>query len=224
VANWNNLFNSARGRYVLLVHHDDFPLSKCFASEVIADLERSAWPDILLLDCVTHDVVRNRLRIGVCNWVTRFVAKRFPVYLLRRNVIGPPSVFILRRDLFEPYDVNLKWLVDVEAYFRFLSKGKPRVESSRLVMVSSTGLPGAITTSIGAEKHRITNTELEYISKKFGVHWFLNLLTARTFIAKAARALEWLFWLALKLSSSPFFVFAKPRLLLKNVQLRRTPS
>ena len=167
VGNWNGLLQHAQGRYVILIHHDDFPLSETFASDLMAALEKNDWPDAVILSCLAYNAGRRKIKPCICNPIRSFIAKRTPFYLFRRNVIGPPSVLVVRRELFEGYDPGLKWLVDVEAYFRFLASKTRRLFFSRLIMVSSTGLPSAISTSIRNNIEEITEAELAYIETKY---------------------------------------------------------
>lgn len=221
ISNWNGLLSSARGRYLLLVHHDDYPLSDNFAFELIAELERHAWPDALLLTCVTHNVVRDRVKLGVCNYLRQLVVRKCPAYLLRRNIIGPPAAIVVRRDLFEPFDTRLKWLVDVEAYYRFFAKAPRRIECSRLIMVSSTGMPGSITNSIQEDKSSIARSELSYIADKFSLDGSWGLLRGRTRGARLALSFEWLLWASVKAVSALCHFVSGPRISLAAVQRRR---
>src|SRR5487761_2410319 len=67
VPNWNSLLKKASGQYVILIHHDDFPLSETFASEVLDELEQNDWPDALILSCLAYDVKNKTVRPCVCN-------------------------------------------------------------------------------------------------------------------------------------------------------------
>lgn len=167
IDNWNSLLERARGRYAILIHHDDFPLSETFASDLLDELEKSGWPDAVILSCLAYNVTRKEISACICNPIRSFIAKHMPFYLFRRNVIGPPSVLVVRQELFEGYDSKLKWLVDVEGYFRFLKSRTRRLFFSRLIMVSSTGLPGAISTSIRDNIEEITEAELAHIETKY---------------------------------------------------------
>ncbi len=218
VHNWNHLLACARGRYVLLVHHDDLPLSERFGSELIAELECRAWPDALILTCLTHDVVRNHLKAGVCNGLRLLIARRWPMYLWRRNVIGPPAALVIRRDLFGGFDPNLKWLVDVDAYYRFLAGGLRRLAVSPLVVVSCTGLSGAITTGI-KDKKSLTDAELAYCSGKFPRRAW-SVLKGSTLGGRLVRSLEWSLWVLLKAISALCVTLRRPRVSVTEVRQR----
>lgn len=202
VPNWNSLQQSARGRYMILIHHDDFPLSERFAADLLDELEGNAWPDALVLSCLTYDVGRRKIKPCICNPMRLFIGKHFPAYLFRRNVIGPPSVLVVRRDLFEGYDPALKWLVDVEAYFRFLTAQTRRLVFSRLVMVSSTGLPNAISTTIRGSVGEIADAELAYLETKYEQRSCWIPLRGTNLWGKFMLVLEWPLWAAVKTASA----------------------
>lgn len=198
VRNWNGLLQSARGRYVILIHHDDFPLSETFASDLLCELEKHDWPDALILSCLAYDVARKKIKPCVCNLLRLFIGRHHPAYLFRRNVIGPPSVLVVRRDLFEGYDPALKWLVDVEAYFRFLTAQTRRLVFSPLMMASSTGLPNAISGTIRSRVKEITDTELAYLETKYPQRSCWAQLQGKTVFGKFLLALEQPLWLLVR--------------------------
>ncbi len=202
VRNWNSLLQSAQGRYVILIHHDDFPLSETFASDLLGELERHDWPDALILSCLTYHVARRKITPCVCNLLRFFIARRHPAYLFRRNVMGPPSVLVVRRELFEGYDPALKWLVDVEAYFRFLTAQARRLVFSPLMMACSTGLPNAISTSIRRTAKEIADTELACLEAKYPQRRCWARLRGKTLGWQFLLALEQPLWLVVRTASA----------------------
>lgn len=202
VANWNSLLRSARGRYVILIHHDDFPLSERFAADLLDELERKDWPDALVLSRLIYDVGRRKMIYDICNPLRRFIVNYLPAYLLRRNPIGPPSVLVVRRDLFEGYDPTLKWLVDVEAYFRFLTAQKRRLVFSDLTIICSTGSPDSITTEIWGSRGEIADAELAYLETKYARKTWGTKLRGTSLWGKFLLLLEWPMWAAVKATSA----------------------
>lgn len=198
IDNWNGLLASAKGRYAIVIHHDDFPLSETFASDILADLSNRNWPDILVLTCITHDLLRNRLRFGVWQWFKRLIVLRWPVFLLRRNVVGPPAAIVIRRECIESFDCQLKWLVDVEYYFRLFKNKFNRIEFSNLIMISSSGLPGAITTGIHGSRNNISRSEINYIVNKFAPNSSLHVLLGRTTLTRLFLNIEFVSWIVVK--------------------------
>ncbi len=202
VPNWNSLLRSARGRYVILIHHDDFPLSERFAADLLDELEKSAWPDALILSRVIYDVGRQKVIHDICNPLRRFIVNHLPAYLLRRNPIGPPSVLVVRRDRFEGYDPALQWLVDVEAYFRFLTAQNRRLVFADLTMVCSTGSPSSITTEIWGSRGEIADAELAYLETKYLRKTWGTQLRGTNLWGRFLLLLEWPMWAAVKAVSA----------------------
>jgi len=202
VYNWNSLLQNAQGKYVILIHHDDFPLSETFASDLLGELERQDWPDALILSCLTYDVGNKKIRPCVCNFIRACIGRHFPTYLLRRNVIGSPSMLVVRRELFDGYDVGLKWLVDVEAYVRFLTKQKRRLAFSTMMMASSTGMPDAISSTIKSDVKEIADAELAYLEAKYPKNSGWKILRGENLFGKLMLALEKPLWLMIKIADA----------------------
>jgi glycosyltransferase involved in cell wall biosynthesis len=203
VRNWNKLLKNAQGRYVILNHHDDFSLSETFASDLLGELNRHDWPDALVLSNLIYDVTTKKNRLGICNPLRFMIGRYFPAYLFRRNIIGPPSVFVVRRDLFGGYDDTLQWLVDVEAYFKFLTKQTRRLFFSRMIMVTSFGLPNGISTTIRGRESEIANAELAYLETKYQQRsCWIKYLGANLW-GNFILVLEYSLWILFRLISLP---------------------
>ncbi len=193
VANWNALIKEARGKYLLLLHHDDFQLERRFVSIVREDIVSTEYPDVLLLQCRTFDVKSMSLRAALPVCLSLLVSRHLPWYLFRRNLIGPPSAIVIRRELYQQYDEQLKWLVDVDLYFRVFRE-RPIVHTSRAVMISSTGLPTAITSEMAHQHAEIDRRERRYLQSKYVSSRVVTLgLKSRVF-----RVIESVFWTAIK--------------------------
>jgi hypothetical protein len=108
----------------------------------------------------------------------------------------------VRRDLFEGYDPALKWLVDVEAYFRFLTAQNRRLVFGDLTMVCSTGSPNSITTAIRGNMGEIADAELAYLETKYSRKTWGTQLRGTNLWGKFLLRLEWPLWAALKTVSA----------------------
>ncbi len=116
VANWNFLLDQARGSYSWLLHHDEAPADGAALASSLALL--ASGPDIWVLAC---HVVRRPGGPARLHFPPRWGAallRRWPGYLLQRNVIGPPSALIIRSRCYARFEPGLAWQVDVEAYTR----------------------------------------------------------------------------------------------------------
>ena len=163
VRNWNSLLDKAQGDYCLLLHHDEFPLSVNFVNKVIDVLSTDEVVDILIMDCALVDINSRRARQHAPSWLRNFIAKSFPDYLFRRNIIGPVSTLVVRRSMFPRFNEKLQWLVDVELYVRLF---KQRINIKTVYDIQIGSAPDdahSITSSLDGEISRIKQKELKYL-------------------------------------------------------------
>jgi hypothetical protein len=150
VANWNALLDAARGEYVWLLHHDEFPVGPDFLARLMAALAgASAAPDALLLDCLLVNAANGRNRRHIPTALRLRVARQAPAYLLRRNLIGPVSALVMRRSLCPRFETALKWKVDVAFYERLLDQPGLRVQAAAGLAIGSVlNREGSITAGL----------------------------------------------------------------------------
>lgn len=171
-ANWNLLLDKANGKYCLLLHHDDFPLSDHFAMELIKELRKKPDVDIIMLDCLLINPQNGRCRRHLPTWLRAFVVNRFPKYLFRRNVIGPTSSLVVRRALYPRFDVRLRWLIDIDVYVRLFKITKVLKLCPKIRVGSILGRADSITTDLGSSIPKIAQEERTYLQ---GTHHTTSL-------------------------------------------------
>ena len=185
IANWNFLLEQASGEYILLLHHDEYPLGEKFAQRALCLLSTASEIDVFVMDCILKSSTGADVRPHVPGIIRNLVLKYFPAYLFKRNVVGPASCLIARRALYPRFDERLRWLVDVDAYFRLRqATGLWRV-SDDLKIGSALGRKDSITASIKDDLKDLDARERVYLSQKHPVvrvwlnprlHWVLNAL------------------------------------------------
>jgi len=198
VANWNSLLAQARGRYCLLLHHDEMFESPQVFESVLALLAGPDAPDGIVLACkvVGRD---GHPRLNLPTFLVRFITLRWPGYLLRRNLLGAPSVLVLRRSLYLRYDETLRSIVDVELYARVLVSSP-----TRLLFLPAPGLlsDGTLATSISAslreEIPRITKEELRSLESRGALLGPGSWLVSSRPMAALARGADQLAWMAFR--------------------------
>lgn len=171
-ANWNALLDKARGKYCLLLHHDEFPLGHNFVMNLIQELRKDPDVDIFMLDCILIDPQNRRCRRHLPTWLRTFVVKRFPQYLFRRNVIGPVSTLVIRRMLYPRFDERLRWLIDVDVYVRLLKVTRRLRLCPQIQVGSILGRADSITAGLGSSIPQIAREERAYLK---GVHHTTSL-------------------------------------------------
>jgi len=200
VRNWNELLSRARGEYCLLLHHDEYFESAAVFDEVLRLLASPQVADGVLLSCKISLGDRH-LRQHVPTPLSRWVLTRWPGYLFRRNVLGAPSVLVLRRSMYEAFDVRLRWFVDVEFYVRVLSR-----HCSRLVflrgqgIVSDSSLTTSITSTLKDELGSIRQRELMLMAQSGALSGRGSWLMGAGPVARIARPIEAIVWVTFRLA------------------------
>jgi glycosyltransferase involved in cell wall biosynthesis len=169
VENWNALLGMARGRYCLLLHHDEFPLCQGFPARLAHSLQCAKNPDVLVLGCVLVDERSGRNRVHLPGLLREEVVRNHPRYLFRRNVIGPPSVVVARRAVYPRFDPMLRWLVDVDVYYQLFAAPVSIAFDHLLRVGSLSGRAESITASLRPALRDLRKRELAYLAQKHGL-------------------------------------------------------
>lgn len=167
VNNWNALLDLASGEYVILMHHDEFPCDYRYFETLLRILKGEDRPDVIVSGCTLLNNQFAVIREHVPNFVRRLVISFTPGYIFRRNVIGPSGTLTFKRNLNIHFDQNLKWLVDVDFYYRLRMLTNSWIVQSQMVVYSVAKRQGSITASIKDELKKIKNNELAYLNLKY---------------------------------------------------------
>lgn len=140
--NWNEAIKKAGGDYIKILHHDDWFTTDTSLAQYVDLLDESgsyfAFSGSLVLfpngDNWIHSILPGEID----------KIKDNPFYLFLSNRIGSPSAIIYRKEVFEFFDINLKWLVDVDFYIRVIHKFK-HVSYSPEPLVTTFGAEGRVT-------------------------------------------------------------------------------
>lgn len=158
IQNWNNLLDGARGQFVMLLHHDEVPLGPNFLRRLLAVL-RDTSEDVLMMDVLLLNEALAPTRKHVPRALRDFVIHYIPGYLFCRNVIGPTGSLVVRKALYPTFDTTLKWLVDVELYYRLRQNTKGWKTLREFEVGSVQGDHETITNSIQSQLKDLEQTE-----------------------------------------------------------------
>lgn len=174
VKNWNAGISMASGKYIILMHHDEFFADRLYylmnVKKLFYEKEFKIIVSNIKIDNQNHSKkisrIPGKLKYLILNYC--------PSFLFFCNIIGPTSsiAFINEKVIF--FDSNLKWLVDIDWYYSLLSLNKTYVEEK--LLICSTDNPNQITKSINVQSLEIT--EKQFIINKYNkisVFIFLNL-------------------------------------------------
>jgi len=140
--NWNNAISKANGKWIKLVHHDDwFDNPNTLQHFVNATFEN---PDGKFFYCKTliFDASTN-LKFNYNPPKKRLdQLMSHPAILFHTNVIGGPSTTLIHRDIANEfrYNIDLIWLVDIEYYIRIMQNHKIYLVNESLIITTSGSL------------------------------------------------------------------------------------
>lgn len=120
--NWNAAIRLARGDYIKILHHDDHFIRPDALRRFVQLLEENPDADFgFSASRVDHtDCGLERIHCPSHKQLDDLAAD--PASLFVGNCIGAPSATICRREASLEYDRRMKWLVDIDYYFRMLMR------------------------------------------------------------------------------------------------------
>ena len=117
--NWNRALELAKGKWVMVLHQDDW-LSVPNSLQRFMDALESAPGSFFAFGRIEPEE-----KTSVIRKIPALIPllKEEPEIILRQNIIGPPSNVVFRNEGHR-FDPELFWVVDVEMYYRWLTEGK----------------------------------------------------------------------------------------------------
>lgn len=205
IQNWNFLLDKAYGEYVWMIHHDEYPESNISVGELLEAIRRNPLVDIFLLSCqltfAGGDFIRPHFNVNIRDWLLRHA----PIYLLRRNIIGPTGMLVVRRSLYPRFDLRLIWLVDVDLYVRLFCSKARWISCHNVFMRSEQERTSSLTKGLGSSIGGIYKAELEYLQNRMGSRdiWIGPYL-GESMGRKLIRFLEALIWYSYRVITKSF--------------------
>jgi glycosyltransferase involved in cell wall biosynthesis len=132
-ANWNEALSKATGRYILLLHHDDAFSSKESLCKFVQPFIKDETVEFVFgRNQALEEKTKGNPLSG--NFFKKYY--RDPELLLTGNLIGAPSNVMVKLSALEMYNINYKWIVDIEYYIRlFRKKNKYRYIDDVLINI-----------------------------------------------------------------------------------------
>lgn len=133
--NWNESLRKASGKYIKILHHDDWLCGNCSLGKYVMLLDKNPASDFafsatkatsLHHEDYIHCADKKQLKELSAN----------PAVLFNNNFVGAPSTTIFRHKKGFLFDKNLKWLVDVEFYIRMLQSNNSFVFTDEVLSVT----------------------------------------------------------------------------------------
>ncbi|HXB93284.1 MAG TPA: glycosyltransferase [Puia sp.] len=170
--NWNEAVRKARGEWIKIMHDDDWFAAEDSLAEYAAAISGhpetnfifSAYRDVFLDEGRQREMFLPRRRFKT------FLRNKS--VLFARNIIGAPSVVLYKRLPSVEFDPNIKWVVDIDFYIRYLGARQPVYIDRILVNV---GL-GKMQVTQDCRRPEIEIPENFYLLGKVGNHNLRNIL------------------------------------------------
>jgi glycosyltransferase involved in cell wall biosynthesis len=118
--NWNAAIKIAKGKWIKIMHDDDW-FSEEYSLNVFANaISEFSHATFFFSGFNEIDLDMGTKKTFVINRFYLSLLKNSPLTLLKRNFIGHPSTTLIKNDSSVFFDENLKWVVDLEFYIRYL--------------------------------------------------------------------------------------------------------
>jgi glycosyltransferase involved in cell wall biosynthesis len=186
VFNWNYGISLAKGRIVNILHHDECYLDAHHQLKYILN-SFNHGNNIVIGNIYVQNMKGEGYYLRFPHFFKKFVASYFPSFFFFYNFIGPVSCVFLTNNLVQKFNPELKWLVDVEWYYRILKKEKVFFDAY-ITFGSLIGHIDKITDNINIKAELDRDTQ--FLRKKYGsfstVNLFLFLKNISSLIIKAA--------------------------------------
>lgn len=164
--NWNECISKATGEYIKIMHHDDWFTQKDSLQKFILKADQND-PVFIFSEAISYNERENIEKIHTPGEVFLKQLSVNPEFIFLGNLIGPPSSILFRKSDLITFDINLKWLTDIDFYIKILQKTK-----------SFYFIKEPLITSVNNGLHNLTNDcinpeveifEYFYVFKKLSV-------------------------------------------------------
>lgn len=170
-ANWNNAIAHASGEWIKLMHDDD-AFAHPNALQVFADAVR-AHPKASFFFCgYINCSPGSRSPVPFAGKLRSAALQRSASTLLSKNIIGPPSTTLVRRNIHPAYDERLQWLVDIDFYISVLKASSYEFIPERLIDI---GLNEEQVTNKSSGNAAIEIPEFFMVHEKLSLQQQLNI-------------------------------------------------
>lgn len=186
-ANWNTAYDKCQGEYVKILHDDDWLEGPLALQKMAAALDAHPDTDLVFSAYRNQYLATGRTEEVHCSAFYQRLLQEDPVSLFQTNFIGPPSVIMHRNKPAYRYDVQTRWVVDINFYMEVLT------HNPRFVYIDE------VLVNVGIGEEQITqdcfrNREVEipenfYLLQKRGVK-ALNNIYVYDFFWRNMRNLE----------------------------------
>ncbi|MBA4241551.1 MAG: glycosyltransferase family 2 protein [Sphingobacteriaceae bacterium] len=150
--NWNHSISKAQGKYIKVLHHDDFFTETNSLAQFVSLLENNPKSDFGFSATLVWNIKTNKKSIHTCTLNQLAKLKNEYHYLFFKNLIGAPSAIIYRKEMAVKFDNTFKWLVDIDFYISALTKNNSVQYIEKPLICTIHGMETQVTQQIEYDK------------------------------------------------------------------------
>lgn len=149
--NWNSAIERSSGKYLKILHHDDFFTEPYSLRLMVEEIEKTRASFLFCQTDVWYPKTGEH-RIHSITPKQLSIIRQKPEFLFFKNVIGAPSVTLYINDKTIQYDPDFKWLVDVDLYIQQLRQTHNIAFLNKPLVSTSHDIEGQVTGSVENNK------------------------------------------------------------------------
>jgi len=143
--NWNAAIRRARGEYVKIQHHDDRFTRPDALRRFVALLDDHPEADFGFATSLVEHVDSGLERVHRPTPQQLDALRDEPAAIFYGNCVGAPSATICRNGLDLEYDQRMKWLVDIDYYYRVLMRNRSFAYTPETLICTPTNATHQVT-------------------------------------------------------------------------------
>ena len=134
--NWNECIKHASGKYIKILHHDDFFYKEDSLEKLVNILDESPESKVVFCSSRHVDSLYKNVSSHILKKRNMSRINNDPNILFMGNLIGAPSIMMYHRDLNVYFDKRMKWLVDLDFYIQILYKNQFVYTDEELICIN----------------------------------------------------------------------------------------
>ena len=150
--NWNHAISKAKGKYIKVLHHDDFFTESNSLAQFVLMLENNPKADFGFSATLVWNINTNKKTIHSCSQNQLSKLKNEYHYLFFKNLIGAPSATIYKKEMVVKFDNRFKWLVDIDFYISVLLKNNIVQYVDKPLICTAHGMESQVTQQVEYDK------------------------------------------------------------------------
>lgn len=150
--NWNHAISKAQGKYIKVLHHDDFFTESYSLAQFVLMLENNPKADFGFSATLVWNINTNNKTIHSCSQNQLSKLKNEYHYLFFKNLIGAPSATIYKKEMAVKFDNRFKWLVDIDFYISALLNNNIVQYVDKPLICTAHGMESQVTQQVEYDK------------------------------------------------------------------------